>query len=102
MKADGTLEGGARTMRFRTPTGKAESAGDGMCADAQGRFYVTSAVGIQMFDSTGRMGGVIAKPSSKGIVSCGFGGNYLYVCNADKVFRRKTQAQAAWLLSKTR
>jgi gluconolactonase len=97
VKADGTLDAGARTMTLRTPTGKTESAGDGMCADAQGRFYVTSAVGIQMFDSTGRMGGVIAKPSGKGIVSCGFGGNYLYVCNADKIFRRKTQAEGAWL-----
>lgn len=100
VKADGTLDGGARTMTLRTPVGKTQSAGDGMCADAAGRYYVTSAVGIQMFDSTGRMGGVIAKAQDKGIVSCGFGGEYLYVCNADKIFRRKTQAHGAWLFEK--
>jgi gluconolactonase len=100
VKADGTLDGGARTMTLRTPTGNNPSAGDGMCADAQGRYYVTSTVGIQMFDATGRISGVISKPTSKGIVSCGFGGNYLYVCNADKVFRRKTQADGAWLFGK--
>jgi sugar lactone lactonase YvrE len=100
VNADGKLDAGARTMTLRTPTGQTVSAGDGMCVDAAGRYYVTSAVGIQMFDSTGRMGGVIAKPQNKGIVSCGFGGDYLYVCNADKIFRRKTQATGAWLFAK--
>lgn len=96
----GKLDGGARNMTLRTPVGKTQSSGDGMCADSAGRYYVTSAVGIQMFDSTERMGGVIASPSSKGIVSCGFGGEYLYVCNSDKIFRRKTQAHHAWLFGK--
>jgi gluconolactonase len=97
VNADGKLDGGARTMTMRMPTGQGPSAGDGMCVDAAGRYYVTSAVGIQMFDSTGRLSGVISKPQNKGIVSCGFGGEYFYVCNADKVFRRKTQAQGPWL-----
>ena len=43
--------------------------GDGMTTDAQGRYYVTSHLGIQMFDSTGREGGLIAKPQNKGTVS---------------------------------
>ncbi len=103
--AAGTLSAGAPYMMLRTPTGKAESAGDGMTVDSAGRYYVTSALGIQMFDATGRMGGVIARPQNKGTVSCAFGGEkgaYLYVCNADKVFRRKTQAQSAWLFQSSR
>ena len=105
VKADGTLDAGAPSMTLRTPVGKTESAGDGMTVDAMGRWYVTSAVGIQMFDHTGRMGGVIARPQNKGAVSCAFageGGRYLYVCNADKVFRRQTQAEAAVLFPKAR
>jgi len=83
-------------MELRTPTGRAESAGDGMTTDTAGRYYVTLAVGIQMFDSTGRLGGVIARPQNKGTVSVAFAGpglEYLYACSSDKVYRRKLKAQ---------
>jgi enterochelin esterase family protein len=103
--AGGTLSAGARYMTLRTAAGRPQSAGDGMTVDAAGRYYVTSAVGIQMFDSTGRLSGVMARPQEKGIVSCAFAGpngEYLYVCNADKVYRRKTQARAAWLFDGSR
>jgi enterochelin esterase family protein len=96
VNADGGLDAGARYMDLRTPTGKADSGGDGSTTDALGRYYVTSHLGIQMFDSTGRMGGIIAKPTSKGCVSVAFAGlghEYLYACAADKIFRRKTKAK---------
>jgi gluconolactonase len=97
--ADGSLSAGARYMDLRMPT-KGDSQGDGMTVDSMGRYYVTSAVGIQMFDSTGRISGVIARPQNKGTVSAAFGGpnmEYLYVCSSDKVFRRKTKAKGVWL-----
>ena len=105
VETDGTLTAGAPYMTLRTPPGRGESAGDGMTVDSAGRYYVTSALGIQMFDSTGRLGGVVARPQEKAVVSCAFAGengNYLYVCSADKVYRRKTQAQHAWLFAKPR
>ena len=83
-------------MTLRTPVGKPDSGGDGMTTDAEGRYYVTSHVGIQMFDSTGRMGGVIDRPQNKGTVSATFAGpglEYLYVCSSDKIFRRKTKTK---------
>lgn len=95
---DGSLEAGSRYMELRTPVGKPDSGGDGSTTDAQGRYYVTSHVGIQMFDSTGRLGGVISKPTSKGCVSIVFAGpnhEYLYACASDKVFRRKLNAKGA-------
>ena len=67
-----------------------------MCTDLDGRYYVTSAVGLQMFDPTGRMGGVIASPSDKPIVSVAFAGpalRYLYVAAGDRIYRRKTKAK---------
>lgn len=70
------------------------SKGDGMATDAAGRFYVTSAVGLQMFDPTGRLCGVIAAPQAKPLVSVEFSGpdlNYLYVCCGDKIYRRQTK-----------
>jgi enterochelin esterase family protein len=98
VKADGSLDAGAPYMTLRTPTGKPESAGDGMTVDAMGRYYVTSAVGIQMFDWTGRLGGIITRPQNKGTYSCGFAGErlqYLYACSSDKVYRRKLQTPGA-------
>lgn len=96
--ADGELRGGERYMTLRNPPERADSGGDGMTVDAQGRVYVTSHLGVQMFDWTGRLGGVIGRPQNKGAVSCAFagpGGSYLYVCNADRVYRRRTLTKAA-------
>jgi len=82
-------------ITLRTPTPDLPSKGDGMTTDAVGRYYVTSAVGLQMFDPTGRMGGVIAAPTEKPIVSVAFAGpghQYLYVAAGDQIFRRKTKS----------
>jgi enterochelin esterase family protein len=90
---DGSLHGGERNMELRTPVDRTDSGGDGLTTDAQGRYYVTSYAGIQMFDATGRLGGVISKPSAKGCVSvalAGPGHSYLYACAADTIWRRKT------------
>jgi len=96
VNADGSLDAGARYMELRAPVGKADSGGDGSTTDAQGHYFVTSHLGIQMFDATGRLGGVIAKPTHKGCVSVAFAGpghQYLYACASDKVFRRKLKAK---------
>ncbi len=98
VNADGSLDAGARTMTLRTPLNKADSGGDGSTTDTAGRYYVTSHLGIQVFDATGRIGGIIAKPTAKGCVSIGFAGaghEYLYACASDKIFRRKTKTKGA-------
>jgi len=98
VSTDGSLDAGARTMILRTPLNKTDSGGDGSTTDAAGRYYVTSHIGIQMFDFTGRIGGIIAKPTAKGCVSITFAGPghaYLYACASDKIFRRKTQTKGA-------
>ena len=95
---DGGLKGGEKNMELRTPAGKIDSGGDGMTTDAAGRYWITSHLGIQMFDVGGRMGGIASRPQDKGTVSCAFAGPgraYLYVCNADKVYRRKTLTEGA-------
>ncbi len=94
--ADGSLSAKERYMTVRAPLEKPDVASsDGMTTDSAGRYYVCTAVGLQMFDSTGRMGGVIAKPQNKFLSNVTFAGpqfNYLYVTCADKVYRRKTKA----------
>ena len=85
-------------MELQTPAGSSKSEGDGMTVDSDGRYFVTSALGIQMFDWTGRLSGIIARPQPKGTVSCAFGGpefNYLYACSSDKIYRRKLQVHGS-------
>jgi hypothetical protein len=73
------------------------SRGDGMTSDTLGRFYVTTALGVQVFDPTGRLCGVLTRPQpDKPLTSCVLSGPnraYLYVTNGDKIFRRKTRAK---------
>lgn len=91
---DGSLDLRQPYITLRTPAPALPSKGDGMTTDAAGRYYVTSAVGLQMFDPTGRMGGVIAAPTRQPIVSVAFAGpghQYLYVAAGDEIFRRKTK-----------
>jgi len=94
LEPDGRLAHKAPYMTLRTPRPDTPSRGDGMTTDAANRYYVTSAVGLQMFDPTGRMGGVILKPQNKPLVSVAFAGpklSYLYVACGDKIYRRKTK-----------
>src|SRR5436190_8140488 len=96
VERDGRLTAGERYMTLRAPVGKLDSGGDGMTTDAMGRYYVTSHLGIQMFDWTGRLGGLITKPQNKGTVSVTFAGpklEYLFACSSDKIYRRRTKAR---------
>ena len=78
------------------PPYKPASNGDGMTSDTIGRYYVTTALGVQVFDPTGRLCGVLDKPQpDKPLTSCVLAGpkrDTLYVTNGDKIFRRKVQA----------
>ena len=106
VNADGSLDAKMPTMTMRLaidpkgdfkfnepPPYQPASKGDGMAVDKSGRFYVTSAIGVQVFDPTGRLCGVLPKPSeAQPLTSCTLAGpnhEYLYVTNGDKVLRRK-------------
>jgi gluconolactonase len=96
VEADGGLSFKQPYMTVMAPAGKDASSADGMTTDTAGRYYAATAVGVQMFDATGRLGGVIAKPQNKFISNVTFAGpnlEYLYVTCSDKVYRRKTKAK---------
>jgi len=110
VNADGTLNAKMPTMTMRLPIDpkgnfkfnepppyQSASKGDGMAVDKSGRYYVTSELGVQIFDPTGRLCGVLPKPNaSQPLTSCTLAGanhEYLYVTNGDKVFRRKLKVE---------
>ncbi len=90
---DGTLSGGAPYMTMWLPVGKEAAAGDGATTESKGRYFVTSELGVQIFDQLGRLSGIIAKPVADGkVVSCEFAGkdhDILYVAAGDKIYGRK-------------
>jgi len=86
-------------VRHEPPPYKKAAGGDGMITDMAGRYYVATALGVQIFDPTGRLCGVLPKPQpDKPLTSAMLSGEkreYLYVTNGDKVFRRKVLATGA-------
>ncbi len=73
-----------------------KSGADGMTVDRDGRLFVATHCGLQMFDTQGRISGVIAKPQAaflSNVVFAGKGLQTLYVTCSDKVFRRKTKTR---------
>jgi sugar lactone lactonase YvrE len=98
VEKNGQLGSGERYFQpLRLPSGGGRLPGsDGMTVDKAGRVYVATRSGVQMFDPTGRMGGVILKPQAGSLSNVVFGGpelNVLYATCGDKVFRRLTKTQ---------
>jgi enterochelin esterase family protein len=108
IEADGSL--GAKTpsmtmqaqidlqgeFKFNAPPPyRRESGGDGMTTDSVGRYFVATTLGVQVFDATGRMCGVLPRPGAQSPTSCVLSGPercYLFITSRDRIFRRKVQA----------
>lgn len=79
------------------PIYQTTSGGDGMTTEATGRWFVTTTLGIQVFDQAGRHAGTLAKPSPEAkVVSCEFAGkdrDILFIAAGDKVMSRKLKVK---------
>jgi sugar lactone lactonase YvrE len=97
IEADGSLSNKQPYYTMRITRGKNLASGaDGMTVDSAGRLYVATYAGLQMFDTQGRISGVIAKPHEPRLSNVVFAGkdlNFLYVTAGDKVFRRTTRVR---------
>ncbi len=94
--ADGGLSFRQPYYTMRVPSGKLDSGADGMTIDSLGRIYVTTHLGLQMFDPTGRLIGVIDKPQNAWLSNAAFAGpnlDILYVTCTNKVYKRKVNAK---------
>tara|TARA_B100001250_G_scaffold63006_1_gene49482 strand:- start:2129 stop:3079 length:951 start_codon:yes stop_codon:yes gene_type:complete len=85
------------TNRNILPNFQTSCKGDGMITDTYGRYYVSTELGVQYFDPTGRISGVIPGPTGiKGITSVTFAGHkmeQMYITCFDKVYRLKTKTR---------
>ncbi len=81
-------------LRFNEPPPYVSaSRGDGMAVDKRGRYYITSTLGVQVYDPTGRPCGVLPKPNrDQPLTSCILAGpnhSTLYIAHGNTIFSRK-------------
>jgi len=106
VKQDGSLDAKMPSMTLRLPIDdKGEfkfnetppyldtSRGDGMAVDKKGRYYITSSLGVQVFDPTGRPCGLLVKPKpDQPLTTCILAGpdhNTLYIAHGSEIYSRK-------------
>jgi gluconolactonase len=67
-----------------------------MAVDADGRVYIATALGVQVFDQIGKCHAIIPAPNRAALSNVEFGGanmDEMYITNGDKVFKRKTKVK---------
>ncbi|WP_419189097.1 alpha/beta hydrolase-fold protein [Stieleria marina] len=73
------------------------SRGDGMAVDKVGRYYITSDLGVQIFDPTGRPCGVLPKVNAdQPLTTCMLAGrdhSTLFIAHGKRIYRRKLTVQ---------
>jgi gluconolactonase len=95
---DGTVKNRRPFLQLQDIPADKESGADGMAIDREGRIYVTSVVGIQVFDPAGKYLGRL-----RGARNLAFGGpdkRTLYLTAADGFFRVKMLSQGPERLGK--
>ena len=101
VQPDGSLLHKQRYFYVHMPDAASRSGADGMAVDTEGRVYIATALGVQVFDQIGKCHAIIPPPHSASLSNVEFGGpnmDEMYVTNGDKVFKRKTRATgvASW------
>src|SRR6185295_17380045 len=90
IETDGSLKFKQPYYTMQLPELESASGADGMTIDTERRLYVTTKMGLQMFDPTGRLAGVMVKPQNAVLGGPKF--DTLYVTCKDKVYSRKVRA----------
>lgn len=67
----GKLSEGRVLCELKQPEGQTSSGGDGLTIDTRGNLYITSALGIQVFDPKGSLLGIIEFPEQPANVTFG-------------------------------
>lgn len=96
IQPDGSLGHKQRYFYVHMPDAATRSGSDGMAVDADGRVYIATSLGVQVFDQIGKCHAIIPAPIRAPLSNVEFGGpnmDEMYVTNGDKVFKRKTRVK---------
>jgi sugar lactone lactonase YvrE/enterochelin esterase-like enzyme len=102
IQPDGSLAHKQKYFYLHMADAATRSGGDGMTLDAEGRVYIATSMGVQVFDQIGKCHAIIPAPQpQRSLSSVKFGGpqmDELYITNGDKVYKRKVKVKgvASW------
>jgi hypothetical protein len=87
----------AKTLKEKAPP-EPRSEASAIVWDQAGRIYVGTKLGVQVFDPTGRLCGVLEQPSKKAVAGLAFGGvadDALVVACGDEIYWRRLKTRSA-------
>ncbi len=93
IEAPGKIGKGKVFCSLKQPEGKKGTGGDGLTIDTKGNLYITSGLGLQVFDTAGKLLGIISLPEQPANVT--FGGadfKTLYVTARKSLYTVSTEA----------
>ncbi len=98
VRSDGTLDAREPFYDFYVPAWAEDSGAAGIGMDRDGRAYVATRMGVQVFDRNGRVTAILPLPGNEPATSLCFGGHdfdTLYVAGGGKVYQRKLHIAGA-------
>jgi sugar lactone lactonase YvrE/enterochelin esterase-like enzyme len=98
VQPDGTVDAGEPFYHFYVPDWADDSGAATVAMDTDGRAFVATRMGVQIFDRNGRSAAILPLPANAPATSLCFGGHdfdTLYVAAGGKVYRRKLAAHGA-------
>ena len=99
IEKDGSLSAKDRYYALRLPHGEEASGVTQMTEDDAKRLYAATREGVQVYDPTGRMSGVLLKPERSDVTAVTIGGPEhatLYIACGSKVYGRKIKSKGAF------
>jgi gluconolactonase len=98
VRPDGTVDAREGFYDFYVPAWADDSGAAGIAMDGDGRAYVATRLGVQVFDRNGRVAAILPLPGNVAGTGLCFGGHdfdTLYVAGGGKVYRRKLHVPGA-------
>lgn len=99
---DGRLDAREPLYDFAVPTWAEDSGASQVAMDRDGRAYVATRLGVQVFDRNGRVTAILPMPGNEEITGLSFGGadfDVLFVSAGKRIYARRMKAKgtAPWM-----
>jgi enterochelin esterase family protein len=95
IEAGGELGARMPVFPYRDFGNTVESKGDGMTSDKEGRWYVSTQGGVEVYDPNGRPIGLIPAPTPAAVTSIALSGSelhWLFLLTQGKIYKRELHA----------
>jgi enterochelin esterase-like enzyme len=95
VRQDGAVDAGEPLYDFVVPNSADDSGAESVWMDRDGRAYVATRVGVQIFDRNGRVIAILPLPGNEPARDLWFGGadlRTLYVVSGGKIYRRRLRS----------